>query len=62
MLADTETLKIAKTDTESDILAEILADTDTETDNIRSLVKTNYTFQLTRKVDFSFLFKILTLR
>jgi hypothetical protein len=62
MLADTETLKIAKTDTESDILAEISADTDTETDNIRSLVKTNYTFQLTRKVDFSFLFKILTLR
>jgi hypothetical protein len=25
-------------------------------------VKTNYTFQLTRKVDLSFLFKILTLR
>jgi hypothetical protein len=62
MSADTKTLKIAKTDTESDILAEISADTDTETDNIRSLVKTNYTFQLTRKVDFSFLFKILTLR
>jgi hypothetical protein len=38
MSADTESLKIAETDTETDILAKILADTDTETDNFRSLI------------------------
>jgi hypothetical protein len=33
--------KTAETNTKTDILAEILADTDTKTDNFRSLVKTN---------------------
>jgi hypothetical protein len=36
MSADTETLKIAETDTESNISAKISDDTDTETDNFRS--------------------------
>ncbi len=41
MSADTETLKIAETNTETDISAEISANTDTETDNFRSLLRMN---------------------
>jgi hypothetical protein len=40
MSADTESLKIAETDTKTDISAKISADTDTETDNFRSLLFT----------------------
>ena len=44
MSADTERSEFAKTDTDTDILAKMLAETDTETDNFLSLVNIEATF------------------